>query len=80
MEALKFPDCLLTPPMIVSSVYPDYRISLLSPGVDQSEDSMRSRDQSSTNQRTVFGLRLTSQSCSNVIVMMDIGPFQTCPT
>ena len=66
--------------MIVSSVYPDYRISSLSPGVDQLEDGIRSRDLASTNQRTVFGLKLTSQSCSNVIVMMDIGPFQTCPT
>lgn len=43
------------PTMIVSLVYPDYRISSLSPGVDQSEDSMRSRDQISANQRPVWG-------------------------
>ena len=46
--------------MIVSLVYPDYRISSLSPGGDQSEDSIRSRDQVSTNQRTVWVFKLTS--------------------
>ena len=40
--------------MIVSLVYPDYRISSLSPRGDQLEDSIRSRDQVSTNQREVF--------------------------